>query len=197
MKTQCVAKAKGTGERCQRPPIAGATVCRVHGGAAPAVKVAAARRAKEAAAQQQLAALGEPVDVDPGEALLKLVSWKYGEVLWLRSQVQGLPVEDLTWGRRAQTDVGIGQEGPIDKTTEKAAPSVWWALLRQAEDQLSDYAARALRAGVDERRVKIAEHQGQLVHATIVAILNRLSLTPEQWSAARVAAPEELRRLAG
>ncbi|BCW62470.1 hypothetical protein [Arthrobacter sp. StoSoilB22] len=110
--------------------------------------------------------------------------------------MQGLPVEDLTWGR-AQTDVGIGQEGPIDKTTEKAAPSVWWALLRQAEDQLSDYAARALRAGVDERRVKIAEHQGKLVHATILAILNRLALTPEQWSVARSAAPEELRRLAG
>ncbi|BCW62469.1 HGGxSTG domain-containing protein [Arthrobacter sp. StoSoilB22] len=81
MKSQCVAKAKGTGERCRRPPIAGATVCRVHGGAAPAVKMAAARRAQEAAAQQQMAVLGEPVDVDPGEALLKLVSWKYGEGL--------------------------------------------------------------------------------------------------------------------
>ncbi|MFW0773549.1 hypothetical protein ACLRGI_10310 [Paenarthrobacter nitroguajacolicus] len=160
------------------------------------MKLAAARRAQEAAAQEQLAVLGEPVDIDPGEALLKLVSWKYGEVLWLRAQVQELPASDLTWGR-AQTDVGIGQEGPIDKTTEKAAPSVWWALLRQAEDQLADYAARALRAGVDERRVKIAEHQGSLVHSVIMAIFNRLALTPEQWNLARVAAPEELRRLAG
>jgi hypothetical protein len=40
----CTATAKSTGERCRRSPIAGGIVCRVHGGAAPRVKAAAARR---------------------------------------------------------------------------------------------------------------------------------------------------------
>ncbi|WP_083812675.1 hypothetical protein [Arthrobacter sp. FB24] len=145
---------------------------------------------------KQLANLGQPEAVDPSEALLQLIGWKYGEVKWLRARVQDLPHNELTWGI-AQTDVGIGPEGPIDKVTEKASPSVWWTLLRQAEDQLADYAARALRAGVEERRVKMAEQEGQMVHAVMLAIFHRIALTPEQWAMAQVAAPEELRRLAG
>ncbi len=41
---QCHATAKGTGKPCRRQAIAGATVCRVHGGAAPQVKEAAKLR---------------------------------------------------------------------------------------------------------------------------------------------------------
>lgn len=44
MKDTCAATAKATGNRCQRAPIAGATVCRVHGGAAPQVQRKAAER---------------------------------------------------------------------------------------------------------------------------------------------------------
>lgn len=191
-------KCKGTtraGGPCQNPPIVGGSVCRMHGGSAPAVRAAAARRAQEDEARHQLATLGQPEAIDPAEALLQLIGWKYGEVKWLRSRVHDLPHQELTWGM-AQTDVGIGAEGPIDKVTEKAAPSVWWALLRAAEDQLADYAARALRAGIEKRRVKVAEQQGIMVHAVMMAVFDRLALTPQQWDVARAAAPEELRRLA-
>jgi hypothetical protein len=41
---QCHARAKASGQPCQRQAIAGATVCRVHGGAAPQVKEAARLR---------------------------------------------------------------------------------------------------------------------------------------------------------
>jgi hypothetical protein len=167
----------------------------MHGGSAPAVKAAAARREQEEAAKRELATLGQPEAIDPAEALLQLIGWKYGEVKWLRSRVQELPADELTWGP-SQTEVGIGPEGPIDKVTEKASPSVWWSLLRQAEDQLANYAARALRAGVEERRVRMAEQQGQMVHAVMMAVFQRISLTPAQWELVQVAAPEELRRLA-
>lgn len=42
--TQCHATSKGSGKPCQRQAVAGATVCRVHGGAAPQVKNAARLR---------------------------------------------------------------------------------------------------------------------------------------------------------
>ena len=41
---QCHATSKGSGNPCKRPAIAGATVCRVHGGAAPQVREAARLR---------------------------------------------------------------------------------------------------------------------------------------------------------
>jgi len=41
---QCTAQSKQTGEQCRRAPIAGGTVCVVHGGSAPAAKMAAQRR---------------------------------------------------------------------------------------------------------------------------------------------------------
>lgn len=44
---KCTAKAKSTGNPCQRDAIAGATVCQVHGGSAPQVREAARRRLLE------------------------------------------------------------------------------------------------------------------------------------------------------
>ena len=41
---RCIAHARTTGKRCARSAIAGATVCRMHGGAAPQVKAAAEAR---------------------------------------------------------------------------------------------------------------------------------------------------------
>ena len=192
---RCTAKSKQSGDRCKRAAIIGGTVCKIHGGGIPAVKAAAERNAEMAAARRQLLALGEPEQVDPAEALLHLISWKYGEVKWLRQRVQSLPGDELTWGT-AQTEKGITAEGPIDKVTEKASPSVWWALLRQAEDQLALYAERALRAGLEERRVRMAEQQGNMVHTIMMAIFHRLDLTPSQWETVQTVAPQELRRLA-
>lgn len=47
MSRRCSARAKATGARCRRAPIAGGPVCRVHGGAAPQVKRAAEDRLRE------------------------------------------------------------------------------------------------------------------------------------------------------
>ena len=41
---QCSAKSKQSGERCRSTAIAGGSVCVVHGGSAPAAKMAAQRR---------------------------------------------------------------------------------------------------------------------------------------------------------
>lgn len=41
---KCSAKAKGSQQQCKRPPIAGGTVCYMHGGAAPQVKLKAMER---------------------------------------------------------------------------------------------------------------------------------------------------------
>ena len=48
-KRRCTAKAKSTGERCQRPAIKGGTVCYQHGGAASQVQKKAQERLDEMA----------------------------------------------------------------------------------------------------------------------------------------------------
>jgi len=46
---KCTAHSKRTGAPCNNPPVAGLTVCRMHGGATKAAKAAARRRLDEAA----------------------------------------------------------------------------------------------------------------------------------------------------
>lgn len=47
---QCTARGKRSGDRCKRPAMLGANVCRSHGGASPQARAAAKRRLEEAAA---------------------------------------------------------------------------------------------------------------------------------------------------
>lgn len=54
----CTATARSTGNRCGQSPIPGGLVCRYHGGAAPQVQAAGARRILEAFVEPALEELG-------------------------------------------------------------------------------------------------------------------------------------------
>lgn len=197
------------GQRCGRAPAPGATVCNLHGGKAPQVRAAAARRREESAAQAAVTTLGLPVDISPTEALLEEVRWTAGHVQWLRGKVQELaeavtledengdPVERggdhaLVWGT---TKVKTG--GDDRGTTQEAAPSVWYVLYERERKHLVTVAAAALKAGVEERRVRLAESQGELVATVIRRILDALNLTPEQQALVPEVVPAQLRLIAG
>lgn len=193
---RCTAKSKQSGERCKRAAIVGGTVCKIHGGGTPVAKVAAERRQQEDAARRALANLGEPEPIDPAQALLNLIAGKHGEVLWLRAKVREVEPAMLTWGATEHRE-GVGPEGPISVTTEKAQPSVWWSLLRQAEDQLAEYASKALRAGIEERRLRIAERQGEQMAGIMRRVLDALGLSPQQQALVPVIVPQAFRELEG
>jgi hypothetical protein len=67
----------------------------------------------------------------------------------------------------------------------------------QERDRLVRIAKTTLDAGVEERRVQLAESQGALVAGAIRRILVRLNLTAEQEALVGVVVPSELRALAG
>lgn len=176
---RCSAVAKGTGERCKRRPVPGATVCVKHGGAAPQVQAAAEQRRAEAAAEVALrrglaAAYGDEVpDVDPKEALVAAVAWKYAEVVWLRGRVADLDESQLTWGK--VRDKSGGDDYGV---TQEARPHVWLSLLHEAERDLVRFSRDAVAAGIEERRIEIEQDKAALVTAAFRAALGVLSLLP-------------------
>lgn len=189
---RCKATAR-SGEQCRRPSMKGGTVCASHGGKSPQAKAAAARRLAEEKAAKAMRLFAEPVDIDPARALVELVQWTAGEVAYWREQVRELAEtnpEALTWGT-VREKVGGEDYG----TTLEAKPNVAYLMLTDAQDRLAKYAAAALKAGVEERRVKLAEDQGALVAQVIRAILDQLDLSPAQAAKVPEVVPTQLRLL--
>lgn len=179
------------GQPCAQYRMNGQMVCKMHGGKNPAALAKAAARVAEQRAAAEVARLGVRKDVHPAEVLLDLVHWTAGEVDYWRQRVAQIEDADLTWGT---TRV---KEGGDDRgTTHEAKPHVAYSMLERSSDRLAQYAAAALKAGVDERRVRLAETQGALVADVIRRILTRLQLTEDQAVLVNTVVPEELRALA-
>jgi len=197
------------GAPCPQAPVHGLKVCRSHGGATKRARAAGARAVAEQAAERAVATLGLAVDVSPTEALLEEVRWTAGHVQWLRGKVaeldesafrvdeDGDPIagdgrHSLVWGT---TKVKSG--GDDAGTTQEAKPSIWYTLYAREREHLVTVCAAAIKAGVEERRVRLAEQQGDLVATVIRRILDALTLTPAQLELVPVVVPRELRAIQG
>jgi hypothetical protein len=192
----CGAKTR-QGQPCAKPPLPDATRCGQHGGKSPNAQAKAAEVRQERAARHILTNLGQPVEgeiLHPVEVLLRLISYKHAEVLWLRAKVQDLSEEDLVWNLDTH-EIGVGVEGSIDKQTFKAAQSVWWRLLREAERDLKDLAVAAARAGIEERQVRISESTAQQFLGALRRILDALDLSEAQAALVPQVVPAVLRSL--
>ena len=193
----CTAHRSSDGAPCGGLRVDGLTVCVAHGGKTAKARAKAQRARDEQAAQREVARLGIKVEVHPAVALLDLVHWTAGEVAYWRDVVTRLaddPEQSLTWGR-VKTESGQEKGQPTDLTTEQAGVPVAYTMLERASDRLAAYAQAALKAGVDERRVQLAERQGALVADVIRAVLDRLHLTDDQWALVPTVVPEQLRLL--
>lgn len=191
---QCTARSKTTGRRCEKAPIKGGTVCTAHGGLAPAVRAAAARRVAEATLQADAVTLGLPRDVSPTEALLGEIQVSAGHVLWYRERLQELDPGALTYGKTEYVE-GASHLGEHYKAVEAAKPHVLLDLYDRERRLLADLSTRALSAGIEERRVQMAEGQGKLVAQVIRRVLERMGLSQEQQTLVGTVVPEELRAL--
>lgn len=193
---RCSAKRRN-GEGCGAWAVKGATVCRMHGGSSPQARQAAARRVQEERAAKAAQRLAQPVTTDPSQALLDLVSSAAGEVAYWRNRVDEIQDRDekrLTSGLTKITE-GKDRGGVTTLRTVETVAAIEYRMWVDAQERLARFAAAALRAGVEERRVRLAEDQGALVAQVIRRILDRLDLS--EWQAEMVGSvvPEELRAL--
>lgn len=197
-KCQATSK-KRPGEQCGAYPRKGLTVCRVHGGSNKRAKEAAKRNLEQEKLTRVARRLGTPHDnLDPAQALLDLVASKAGEVEWLRHQVELLETDgDLWWGETKVVGKDNPEFGEQHERTEEARQHVVYTLLHKAQDQLARYAAETLKAGVDERSVRIAEQTGAQFETVLTSLLTAIQATPEQMQTAATEIPRILRNLAG
>ena len=188
---RCTAKTRA-GTQCKLWALKGLNVCKYHGGAPKSVReVGLKRHAKQQAmkklAKQNALFAAKVEDADPGTQLLELVRWTAGEVMFWREEVRALAEEKpdrLTWGVTKETHLG---------PESAAGLPVAYQALTAAQDRLAHYCSVTLKAGVEERRVRLAEQQGDLVVTVIQRILEALDLTPEQAERVPEIVPRELR----
>jgi len=192
---RCGAHARSTGNPCAQRPVPGATRCRFHGGATPQSRKAVERRKAEAVLAGAVKTYGLPVDVSPTEALLDEVKWTAGHVAWLRERIQEFEAGALSWGKTAEVVKDSG-EFPGTDTTHSAAPPVLLELYQRERKHLLDVCKAAIGAGLEERRVRLAESQGAMLAGVIRAILGDLNLSPAQQDLVSTVVPRHLRAVA-
>lgn len=186
------------GKRCVCWAMKDQRVCGMHGGKSPKALAGAARRRTEAKVAKLVQTYGIKVETTATDALLDEVKWTAGHVAWLRERVQEIEQyssnsdgeNPLVWG------VTRVKEGGEDRgTTHEAGPNVWIKLYQAERAHLVKVCSEAIRAGIEERRVKLAEQQGEQVAQAIRGILADLHLTPEQLALVPDIVPKHLRLL--
>ena len=119
-----------------------------------------------------------------------------GEVAYWRARVDEIQDRDekrLTSGLTKITE-GKDRGGVTTLRTVETVAAIEYRMWTAAQDRLAQYATAALRAGVEERRVRIAEDLGSHMVGLIRRVLDRLDLQAWQEELASTVVPEELSR---
>lgn len=193
------------GKPCRQPAVAGATVCRYHGGSAPQVRRAAEVRAAkidaETKAQRMVARAG--VDADPIEHLLESLHRAaalvevWGQMVADLDNAAEVDLQDRPGGLRGEVwyetveyDVTNRDGDTETKTVRVPKADRLLAFNRdglvtthpfvdeyqRALERRAKFAKLAIDAGVAERQVRLAERQGQLMAEAVRAILSDLGV---------------------
>lgn len=158
--------------------------CRMHGGSTEQARRGAEDRLARERMSELATTLGEPVEgVDPGDHIAEQIAYRAGHVRWLRARVQAIDPDALVWGR---TKEKIG--GEDYGLTREARPNIWLDLYFEASRDLERLCIDAIRAGLEERRVRLAERHGEALEHLLDGILRELGHDPDAPQTARVVA---------
>lgn len=156
--------------------------CKWHGGASPS----GSKAGKRAAAESAVATYGLPIEVDPADALLDEVARSFGHVHYLLAKVRETDPDRLVWGRTEKVFRDSGEFPGVD-TTEAAKPNAWLELYMRERDYLRRVCVDVLKAGVDERRLRMAEEDQRQTAEFMRRVVKAFGIpdTPETWETIR------------
>jgi hypothetical protein len=151
----------------------------MHGGNAPKTKMAASRREAQKEVRELVGRLGVPVEADPRAVLLEQVYSAYGMQQALGALLQQYDASDLA------------DDDPQIRMRLRSIQNMYgfWA------EKAAQFSALAVRAGIEERLVKLAESQAMTVVQVLRGALTRVSLSPEQERELLAACAAEIRAL--
>lgn len=173
---------------CQRPAgwntdHAGWGKCSLHGGNTPTLRTSAGKWVGGEIIHRMTTAYGygAPADVTPVDALLGEVQRGAGHVAWLGERIGIMELFEP------------GEDGKPKVLTPSQHELI--DLYHKERQQLVKTAKMALDAGVNERRVRLAEMQGTLMLQAINTVLDGLQLTVDQRRLVPTIVPAALRNL--
>ena len=205
--TACSAHVTGSGKTipCKRPPIAGGNVCRTHGGALKLTQLAASQRLAMMSAVGEIGDLmrecdipdQHPVDgllevVRVSGSMMRLMTFKVGE-LNEDPEIQEILVEHKNGELSTKLVSGRDAFWGLDKDGQMA-PHPYVTLLRVWTERYERACKTALEAGIEERRLRLAEETSDTFFMAFTKALNLLGLSPEVRSQLTTALANELRR---
>jgi hypothetical protein len=141
----------------------------MHGGKSPLALSAAERRKESRMALLAVETFGLPREVDAHTALLEELYRTVGAVEWLGAVVADLERHDVVWGTTK-----IKEGGDDRGTTEAAAVNVWVQLWQAERKHLVAVSKACIDAGIEERRVRLAESQGAMLAGVMRAVLDAM-----------------------
>lgn len=146
--------------------------CRLHGGATPNAQVAGA----VTLARREAGVMGIPIDIAPHEAILECIRIAAGEVAYCSERISALSLGDAAGPVETSEEVSSGDWTQEKKTMGPPALHIWIKARHVAMDRLVNYSAIALKAGVEERQVQVAERYGESFVAFIRGFLARMGM---------------------
>lgn len=168
----CNATLRRKGKLCMKPAGSGTDHtglgrCKLHGGASPSYLPELQRLA----ATQAVETYGIPIKTDPQAALEEELDRTAGHVAWLRIQVAELEEGELGGpvGSEGVNDVGVQMHPRYE-------PNLILRLYKDERKHLVAVGKACVEAGIEERRVMLAEAQGALIAKAITGILKELGI---------------------
>lgn len=162
------AKKTRSGKPCNRWAIKGGKVCPMHGGSAPQVKAAAARRLAIVKVQEYMTNQNDGLPlVDPLKGLLRQIQLSARMVEILTSLVN-----DLEVGEEGRTFHPLENRLVVANHQGDMRQHVFVQMYGEWSDRHARHCKMALDAGVAERQVQIAEEQGQLIVRLLAASID-------------------------
>jgi hypothetical protein len=168
----------------------------MHGGGASQVKAAAVERVRQAEIVEAARVYGVPREIEPAIGIREEIWRTAGAISWLSEIVSGLEQQDVIFGTtRLERSSGTGQRGgDVESSTavREAKLNLWVELLFRERKHFAEICAKAVALGLADREVQLAEQQGHMVAAVVLAILSdkALALSRDQL----VRAPEVVSR---
>jgi len=139
--------------------------CSRHGGCSPKYTAEVFRLR----AEQEVKRYTFKVKTDPHSALLEELERTVGVIQFLETKVNLLEHEGK--GANMVGPVGGGQGG-----FPEYKPNVYWVMLQSERKHLEDIAGSCIKAGIEERRVQLAERQGEAIAAVLKGVLEELKI---------------------